>query len=208
MTSRLSGMGRASSVKYPSRRIFRSCLDVALRAPGWAPPLTYSTALRDRRTVSRIQARITSVSEIGQLRSEDEGHHADDQHDDDPRPARSAAARPAEGRARSPVAALVVRRAPARRPHPADSPERVLLSAPPARRSPRAAERSSGSTPRRPVSRALGCGLRTAAAGPAGARTTWWARARRELLSSPRRRRSRALRCGTGSSGSSAAISL
>ena len=48
MNSRLFGMGRASSAKYPSRRIRASCLLVRLRAPGLEPPLTYAAAFRDR----------------------------------------------------------------------------------------------------------------------------------------------------------------
>ena len=38
MNSRLSGMGRASRAKYPSRRIRFSCLRVRFWAPAWLAP--------------------------------------------------------------------------------------------------------------------------------------------------------------------------
>ena len=48
MTSRLLGIGRASRVRYPARRILASCRWVRRCALAWLPPVATSPAVLDR----------------------------------------------------------------------------------------------------------------------------------------------------------------
>src|SRR5580700_5617222 len=67
MTSRLLGIGRAFSARYPARRILESCRLVRRRAAASLPPASMSAAVRDRYTVSMTPARMASESPTCQL---------------------------------------------------------------------------------------------------------------------------------------------